>query len=408
VTAKVGTTKEAFRYRFLQVGDIHIGRGRSSWGEALSIDRAAKVFDRIIAIAKSEKCHAVLITGDVFDTKSVTNKERQVLVEKLAQMAGKDGVDVYIIPGNHDLTKVNESNLDFLVPLADCGELPRLHIAPANEPRIWSTIYPTLSIIGLPVGMSENQDFLERFCASLPSDGEYILMGHGTIRGCVRNDSGWRDPSPKEQKRLSLETAAQSAPQVVWWAYGDIHKRQALPTLPPGSHGWYAGSPIQQDFGEKPDRGGLVVALDCKREDHKWHYVGKRYVRIDDPSTGIDPLITVLHEEQISDLPKGALLRLARGLVLSEARREQVVRDYRVVEDETTKFDFTNTSAGNIVLVDGYPQLQVFDPLLADLGAVEDQLLADMPESTEPSIVEEAKRIIGLAVDRFRNRTYVS
>lgn len=404
-------TMKPFRYRFLQTGDLHIGRGRSTWGEEVTLRRAERLLDCLGETAKREKCHGILITGDVFDTKSVTNREREVLISKLVGMAGKDGLPVYIIPGNHDLTKLDAANTDFLAALADTGEIPKLHVAPANEFRIWSTTYPTLKVAGLPVGMSENQAYVESFCQSLPKDCEYIVMGHGTIGGCVRNDFGWKPSEAEDAQRLNLRVAALSAPQVIWWAYGDIHKRQTLPSLPEGHHGGYAGSPIQQDFGEQPDRGVLVVALDCKPvgANAKWGYVGRRYVRIDEPSAGFDPLVDVLQEHAIDDLPPNALIRLARGLVLSEDRHAQIVRDHRVVYDHSTVTrKAKNSEASNIKVVDGRAMLQVFDPLMSDLSVVEDEVLRDMPTSVHPVVTEEARKVVGLAVERFRNRSYVS
>ena len=397
------------RLRVLQVGDLHVGRGRSSWGEKVSLERAAHLFDVIYQTAKAEKVHAVLITGDVFDTKAVTNKEREIVVRKLTKYAGRDGIATYVIPGNHDLVTKTASNLDFLAEITEqTEEIPNLHVAFAHRESIWplpSTSFGLpagFQVLGVPVTLSEDQDWIESFCGKLPTASQYIAMGHATIQGCVRNDANWRPTDAEDMQRLSLGEAAKRAPQVIWWAWGDIHKRQRLPTLPGHTNGWYAGSPVQMDFGERPDRGGLVVAFDWTEAG--WTFKGRRYVRMDDQ--GFAPLVTVLREEDIDTLPPDALIRLGAGLILPESRHKQLVSTLKVVEDRSTP-EAALTAAGTNE--DGEPMpLEVFDPLLADLSVVEDTVLEGLPKADEPVVRAEARKIVELAVERFRARTYVS
>lgn len=397
------------RFKLLQCGDLHIGRGRSTWGEETSLQRAALLFDCIYETARVERADAVLICGDVFDVKSVTNAERELVTEKLLKYAGREGLPTYVISGNHDLRAAGESNLDVLAVVSESGEVPNLHVAPANEVRVWQANLDGLEIVGAPVGFSEAQEEVERLVDRLTVPDpdaqkvQYVFMGHGTVRGSVRNDANWRPSEQEDARRLSLRDVATRAPQVVYWAYGDVHRRQKLPTLPTGANGWYAGSPIQMDFGEQQDRGVLIVALD--KGSDGWAYVGKRYVRIDSPEAGFAPLVTLTEESQIDSLPPDALIRIAPGLVLPTARHEQIVKTFKVVDDRSTPeallHDLTPT-------LDGEGGLQVFDPLLSDLATVEGEVLTDLPQRDDAAILAEAKKVVGLAVDRYRNRTYLS
>lgn len=385
---------EMTRWRFLQTGDLHIGRGRTAWGESVAIERADKLFDVIYSTAIDQNCKAVLITGDVFDTKSVTNAERELVVRKLVQHAGRDGLATYVIPGNHDLTTAKTGNLDYLAEIAKSGELPNLHVAFSHSVETWEAA-EGLNIIGAPVGFSESQTWLDSYVETLPKDKHFIFMGHGSIQGCVRNDAGWKPTAQEDSNRLSLTNAAAKAPQIVWWAYGDIHKRQKLPTLPENANGWYAGSPIQMDFGEQPDRGALVVALDF--ECGVWKFTGRRYVRFDTPENKFAPLVTVTSPEQVEKLPKNALIRIARGVVLPSDRRSQMVRELKVVDDRSLP-EITNNVVSSI---------DVFDPLLSDLPSVEREVLgAFIAKGT--NLESEAKKVVSLAVERYRERTYVS
>lgn len=384
------------RWRVLQTGDLHVGRGRATWGEAITLERSSLLFDTLYRVAREQNCHAILVTGDIFDTKMVTNAERELVARKLAKYAGRDGLPWYFIPGNHDLTTHKTGNLDYLAEIAASGELPNLKVAFSHTVEIWQTGLPGLSVIGAPVGFSEDQVWLDEFVRTLPKDQQYVFMGHGSIRGCVRNDAGWKPTAQEDSKRLSLARAATAAPQIVWWAYGDIHKRQSLPTLPSGANGWYAGSPIQMDFGEQPDRGVLIVALD--RKDSGWEYKGRRYVRLDTDDSGFAPLLTVTKQEDIDKLPKNALIRIAKNVVIPSDKHEQIMKTLKVVDDRSLQVATTVVGASG---------LEVFDPLLSDLATVEREVLADL-QPREAKTEVEAKRIVGLAVERYRERTYVS
>jgi len=383
------------RWRFLQTGDLHVGRGRTAFGERVVLERTKRMFDVIFREASEQKCHAVLITGDIFDTKTVTNSEREAVTRKLMQYAGRDGIPTYVIPGNHDLTTATSGNLDYLAEVATSGEVPNLHIAFSHTVEVWEAA-PGLSVIGAPVGFSESQTWLDDYVAKLPNDRQYVFMGHGSIQGCVRNDAGWKPTMQEDSKRLSLANAAVLAPQIVWWAYGDIHKRQKLPTLPDGANGWYSGSPIQMDFGEQPDRGALVIALDQEAEG--WKFAGRRYVRFDTPENGFAPLVTITDASQIESVPRDALIRIAKGVIIPSDRHQQVVRDLKVVDDRSLP-----EVAGSPVT----QGIEVFDPLLSDLAVVEREVLSGLSGKSEKTEAE-AKKVVGLAVERYRERTYVS
>lgn len=389
------------RFRFLQTGDLHVGRGRSSWGEEESLRRSDKLFDELFTAAEEQKCHAILICGDVFDRKQVTNSERELVSRKLTQGSAK--LPIYVIPGNHDLKTKSNSNLDYLAEITEnTDEIPNLHVSFPTKESIWEA--PTgdmpggLYIVGAAVGLSEDEAWVNGWVSNISGNDRYVFMGHGTVKGCVYNDALFK---PREERGVSLASAG-TASQVIWWAYGDIHKRQALPTLPTAANGWYAGTPIQMDFGEAQDRGVLIVALDHSDKEG-WHYKGRRYVRIDD--RGFDPLITVTDEEQIKNLPDKALIRLAKGLVIPSSKKEQIVSTLRVVDDRSLSVD---VSSEDISGQDELISLDVFDPLLADLSAVENEVLQDLPHKDDDIVLEEAKKVISLAVDKYRERTYVS
>lgn len=382
--------------KILQTGDLHIGKGRSSWtndGYNLSIKRASKLFDTLYDVAEEYGCDAILITGDVFDVKKVTDAERELVSRKLAEHSSR--VPTYVIPGNHDqITEKKTSNLDFLSEITEhTDEIPSLHISRTDVHSVWE-LKPGLKIVGAPAPLSEDQEWVTNWAKGLDDrDSQYIFMGHGTVKYCSRNDSGWQPPE-SEDHGLSLREAAEAAPEVIWWAYGDIHKRQKLPTLPEGANGAYAGSPIQMNFGETEDRGVYILKF---KNDGDWKYSGKKYVRID--NRGFIPLVTVKSQDQLDDLPEDALLKLDKTVRMPTQRKAQVVSKFKVVEDLSPPVvDDEDIDEDEEVRI----ELSYFDPILATKEEIEEETLGGM----EDHLKEEGRKVVSEATSTYRHRYF--
>lgn len=384
------------RIRFLQTGDLHIGAGRAIWGQEEVLARGRFLFEALLATAIAEDCAAILITGDVFDAKTVTVEERELVTHYMLAMAKQ--LPVYMISGNHDLlTEGGNSHVNLFAVLSE-NNIPNLFVASTQRPSFWE-LAPGLTVIGASCSLSESQSWVDNFAATLPANGQYIFMGHATVRGCTRNDKGWR---PRNDDRALTLADASLNTSVIYWAYGDIHLRQPLPTLGVGANGWYAGSPIQINFGEDTDRGCLIVALD--NNDGQWAYRGKKYRRLDDKEFNgfrVAPLCHVTTQEQLDNLPSNALVSLAAGLVLTESQRDQVVKNFRVVVDST----LPDVQEQNVLMLDG--QIVAFDPLVSPVEEVEQEVMRDGDALSEAAR-QELRKIVTSGVERFRNRSYLT
>lgn len=390
------TSTPKSRYRILQTGDIHIGAIRNLLGQEEALRRARFIFAAIAETAKAERCDAVIIAGDLFDSKTLPAEEREVVVQALIQLSSF--VDVYVISGNHDTLSESASHVNLLHVIAETQQLPHLHVASSTKESVWEAT-EGLFIVGASCHLSEDQAWVDNYTSTLRrEDGQYIFVGHASIRGCARNDKGWKPRN--DDRALSLAVASENE-AVVYWCYGDIHMRQPLPTLAAGAHGWYAGSPIQMNFGEESDRGCLIIALD--KTPSGWVYRGKRYIRLDDKRFGdmtCAPLVHVTRQEQLEDLPADALLSFASGLVLSDSQRERAVKQFKVVVDSTLP-----QLEGSGFLPEG--QMESFDPLSAPMEIVEEEVLREATNLSDDSR-RELKMIVGLGVDRFRNRSFLT
>jgi DNA repair exonuclease SbcCD nuclease subunit len=391
-------------FRFLQTGDLHIGTGRETFGEALVVERGDRLLSEILRVAKAQHCDAILITGDVTDTKRVTDQEREVITRGLLRMGDHDtGMPTYVISGNHDLKSAKVSNLDYMGEASVCADT-LLRVAFAREAPTWSLPgFPNLLVVGGSVGFSEDPGWLADFCANLvthnPETGDplsYIFMGHGTIRGCMINDMGRYHDEAADAKHPSL--AAVDRPEICWWAYGDIHKRQPLPGIPP-LRGCYAGSPIQMNFGETPDRGVSIVTMRLG-DDDRWAARTHEYVRLDHPEVFL-PLLTIREAEDLAQAPEKALYRLAKGLVLPTATHDQVVRTLKVVLDQSSRVK--DTEQGLPVLAEAD---QLFDALFCTEAEAAEHLLGDFQGGDLAR--KHARQLVGRALDVFRARTYLS
>lgn len=380
------------KLRFIQTGDLHVGRGRETWGEAIALGRADRLFTALERVAEEHKCHGYVIAGDIFDHVSVRNGEREVVVSSLMRMAHERFV--VGIAGNHDQYATGRANTDFLAALSESGEVPNFVFARADRPREWE-VRPGLSFLAASAPLSENQQAVEDLVDGLEPDRRYVFVGHAMLKGSVLNERGRTENEDKAHARTLSLAKAGASPQVLWWAYGDIHVRQRLPTLPEGANGWYAGSPLQTSFGESPDRGVLVVTLAQDEEGAPWRFSGKKFVSLQ--GAGFEPLVRIASLEDLETAEPGSLLSIAAGLKIPASMRARIVSEYRVVEDHSPSVE---VDAADIV------PLTVFDPLMSSREEVREHVLQDFTGSDAARAI--AHEAIDAAIQVFSDRTFKS
>lgn len=392
-------------YKIIQTGDLHVGRGRTTWGEKIALGRSARLFDALFAAARQYGVNGVVITGDIFDRSEPSNRERVLVTQKLLQYASEDqGIDVYVIPGNHDTSSAKASALDVLAAVAGSGEAPRLHVTYGDTPQRWEAA-PRLSFLGIPSRLSQDDTSLSATVEAFPTSmGEQtILIGHSMVKGAIQSDNGYKGDSkaPAQERVVDLTQISANHPDIIYYAWGDVHKRQKLPTVSPPARGAYAGSPIPMGFGEEPDRGVLLVTFtDTKGV---WEYQSTKFIRIDGPESGFEPLVTVRDPSQISILPANAIISLAAGLIIPTEIRDRVVKTHVVAEDHSS---LTVSSTTDAALVSQAASLEVFDPLVSTVDAVEADVLHDFPQNMVGPY-REAKSMVTRAIERFRSRIHV-
>lgn len=282
------------------------------------------MLDALFERAVAENCDFILCCGDFFEYKSVSEAERALLARKLRTCP----LPVLGLPGNHDMIDGSHSNLDWLAEITKGNKL--ILMAHGDQPRLVS-LAPGLLCALVPAFLSENAQYVEKYVADLDDGEQYVFAGHGMIGG------SFTTTGRKLEGTLSLREASKSADHVVYWAYGDIHQQQRLPSLSKKANGFYPGSPVQMNFGEGPDRGFLAV--DLKRgSDGVWAFESATPIRLDD-HPAVQPLVTVKDANQ--KIPPNALLRIARGVTLDKQTmkrvKKQIVEDSGLASEEVAR-----------------------------------------------------------------------
>ena len=104
--------------RILHTGDLHLDSAFSSFGKKDAEqyrELGRELLKNIFDCAKHEKCQMILVAGDLFDSKFVSNDTRALFVS----LVRNADMPVVIAPGNHD--PYSENSFYALVEKEDIG-----------------------------------------------------------------------------------------------------------------------------------------------------------------------------------------------------------------------------------------------------------------------------------------------
>lgn len=220
--------------KIAHIADIHIG------SSTVRSNEYRKVFDNFKESLTAHPIDIVVIAGDIFHKKTVFSGTDVSDFKYLLQSV-PPGIDIILIPGNHDSNLNDIESCDLIEPV----------ISPITDPRlIWSKYTEVFSVRGLKflhVSVFDDStvtQLAEKYAADAP---ETILLYHGFIAGAVFGKHTVRD------KETRITMAFGNAFRAV--LAGDIHGMQIF-----GAHKHiaYSGSMIQQNISEDTNKGYLV------------------------------------------------------------------------------------------------------------------------------------------------------
>ena len=276
-------------------------------------DEYKHVFKEIYDSLKQEQPDYIVHTGDLAHTKTQLSPEYFEMASNFLKSLS-DIAPTIIILGNHDGNLKNGDRQDAVTPIVETLQHPNLTLL-KNSGEYSPESGLTFNVLSV----------FDRGNWQEPSDNSAINIAlyHGAIRGC-QVGSGF-----------SLEHGEDDMSIFKKFDYamlGDIHRLQHLDKE---KRVWYAGSTVQQNFGESERKGYIIWNIHSKDK----HSVEARLFRSPRPFVTIN-----LNKDGTlpdSDVPVGSRLRLISNYNLPVSKLKRAC-DYAKVKWSPYTVSFVN------------------------------------------------------------------
>ena len=203
------------------------------------------IFNKIYDDLKKEKVDCIVHCGDICHTKTQISPEYVEMTSNfLSSLA--DIAPTYIILGNHDGNLRNENRQDSITPIIDALNHKNLHLLKnSGETKLNDNF--TLNVLSV----FDDTNWKK------PTDKSKtnIALYHGSVSGCL-TDIGWK--MEHGENEISIFKDFDYA------MLGDIHLENQI--LDKEGRIRYAGSTIQQNFGESTCKGFLLWDIKDKED----------------------------------------------------------------------------------------------------------------------------------------------
>lgn len=333
----------------IHVSDLHIGSCR------FAFDYLKRTHTMLLEILRVVTSHSaaikiVVIAGDLFDTKSLKEPERNLGIWFLTQLIDA-GVEIVLINGNHDYYSESVTMLHGLVHLQKLSR-GLLHVV-VSDPAVINLKAAGISFLCVPCQQDLTTKALRNILTGLRKKAKYETC-YGVVHEAI--SGSMTDTKHVMKTRCSLDPLD----GIQGILCGDIHKQQRLA---PGV--WYSGSPYQTNYRDAPDKGILLwtpgqidpvpVMLDAvpqlvrvkseaelrkyENTNHSVKYTGPR-VTIDAPNVvsnfNLDLIeaTTALVAETTERVRHSVLEGLKTFLAKEGLNEKEVKRGYRIAKAE--------------------------------------------------------------------------
>ena len=292
--------------RFAHISDTHIRNVK--YQEEYKI-----VFKEIYESLEREQPDYIIHTGDIAHTKTQLSPEYFELCSSFLKSLA-DIAPTYIILGNHDGNLKNDNRQDAISPIIEALQHDNLFLL-KNSGETELTDKITLNVLSV----------FDRDNWVKPSNKSKINIAlyHGAIRGCKISDG------------FTLENGEDSINIFDEFDYamlGDIHRRQKLDEE---GRIWYAGSTVQQNFGESLRKGYLL-----------WDIRGKKRFKVE-PRLFVSPrpfcTVEINKDGTLPniEIPRNSRLRLVSNYNLPLAKLRRAC-DYAGTKWNACSVNFVN------------------------------------------------------------------
>tara|TARA_Y100001973_G_scaffold106781_1_gene187567 strand:- start:4548 stop:7700 length:3153 start_codon:yes stop_codon:yes gene_type:complete len=262
-------------YKIAHVSDTHIRNLKYHYEYDIAFKDLYKKLKRM-------KPDIIVHTGDIAHTKTQLSPEFFQMCSGFLYNLGEIA-PTYIILGNHDGNLKNDTRQDAISPIVEALNHDNLHLLKSSGE---AEVLPGLTLNVLSVFDRDNW--------SKPSNENNINIAlyHGSIHGC-QTSQGY--------VMTEAEDSVNIFEDFDFAMLGDIHKAQSMDIE---GRVRYAGSTIQQNFGESIDKGFLMWNIKSKNNFSAQHVsiVNPRpFITIKLNNDGTFPKVTI---------PKGCRLRI--------------------------------------------------------------------------------------------------
>ena len=300
--------------RFAHIADTHIRNLKYHF-------EYKEIFQQLYKSLKEEKVDCIIHCGDIAHTKTQISPEFvdmcRDFFQNLAAIA-----PTYVILGNHDGNLRNGSRQDALSPIAKAINDPNLILLKnAGETKINDKF--CLNVLSV----FDEENWTE------PTD--YNLVNIALYHGAIdksKTDSNWT---------LGGDHSIEIFEEFDFAFLGDIHKTQKLDKE---GRIWYAGSTVQQNFGESLDKGYLLWDIENKDD------FTNRLITFNNPK----PFVTLTLSEKgnlpRTKPPEGARLRIVSesNVSLDKVRKAVDIAKFKYNPESVT---YLNRAAGKQIKV---------------------------------------------------------
>ena len=211
----------------------------------------------------------IVITGDILHSKTQLTPECICLFKEFLESLSHI-FPVFFIAGNHDANLSNDSSLDSLSAIYDANLEDCYYL---KDTDIY--VYNNIGLIVHSLLDKKELDFSR--LKELNTNIDLITLYHGTVNG-AKTSLGYTLSSSKDKSIAELINIPDISPRIKHQAIllGDIHQCQKLSSTIPM---WYAGSLIQQNFGESIDGHG-VLEWDIVAGKTTFHEIKNDYMQV--------------------------------------------------------------------------------------------------------------------------------
>lgn len=248
--------------RIVHTSDWHVGR---IWKGRSRHEELHAVLDHLAEFIEREKIDLLLMTGDVFDH-SAPSAEAERLVFTFLRRVGAAGTQSVFIAGNHDsparmeawatLAELVAVNVVARPAAPDAGGTLELTANGGEKAVVAALPFANVGhlVTAAELGDDETRARLQyadgiksmvtKLCSKFRADAVNLFLAHTHLDGATLANSE-RKVHVSEQWAAAPQSMPANAHYV---ALGHIHKPQRVAAAAPPTY--YAGSPIQLDFGE--------------------------------------------------------------------------------------------------------------------------------------------------------------